>query len=89
MRQGTGDVSKPMSTSFDATVQLLTGGTSLSDEQLESAGLTLQEVRKAVGSGPLTDAEKLQVVKAVGLSKGHWFKCPNGRCVSSLDTEGE
>ena len=86
MRQGTGDVSKSLSTSFDATVQLLTGGTSLSDEQLESADLTLQEVRKAVRSGPLTDVEKLQVVKAVGLAKGHWFKCPNGTCVPSLDT---
>ena len=86
MRQGTGDVSKSLSTSFDATVQLLTGGTPLSDEQLESADLTLQEVRKAVRSGPLTDVEKLQVVKAVGLAKGHWFKCRNGTCVPSLDT---
>ena len=89
MRQGTGDVSKSLSTSFDATVQLLTGGTSLSDEQLEAAGLTLQEVRKAVRSCQLTDVEKLQVVKAVGLAKGHWFKCPNGTCVSSLDRGGE
>ena len=89
MRQGTGDVSKSLSTSFDATVQLLKGGTPLSDEQLESADLTLQEVRKAVRSGPLTDVEKLQLAKAVGLAKGHWFKCPNGTCVSSLDTQGE
>ena len=88
MRQGTGDVSKSLSTSFDATVQLLTGGTSLSDEQLKSADLTLQEVRKAVGIGQFTDVEKLQVVKAVGLAKGHWFKCPNGTCVLSLDTGG-
>ena len=26
----------------------------------------------------LTDAERFEIVKAVGLSKGHWFKCPNG-----------
>ena len=26
----------------------------------------------------LTQAERTEIVKAVGLSKGHWFKCPNG-----------
>ena len=28
--------------------------------------------------GDLTEAECIEIVKAVGLSKGHWFKCPNG-----------
>ena len=27
---------------------------------------------------PLTPEEKKQIVSAVGLSKGHWFKCPQG-----------
>ena len=26
----------------------------------------------------LTKAERAEIVKAVGLAKGHWFKCPNG-----------
>jgi hypothetical protein len=26
----------------------------------------------------LTDSEKTEIVKAIGLTKGHWFKCPNG-----------
>ena len=26
----------------------------------------------------LTDAEKIEIVNAIGLTKGHWFKCPNG-----------
>ena len=26
----------------------------------------------------LTPAEKIMIVKAMGLQKGHWFKCPNG-----------
>lgn len=26
----------------------------------------------------VTDAERIQIVKAIGLQKGHWFKCPNG-----------
>jgi len=27
---------------------------------------------------PLTPEEKRQIVSAVGLSEGHWYKCPNG-----------
>ena len=26
---------------------------------------------------PLTPEEKKQIVSAMGLKKGHWFKCPN------------
>ena len=26
----------------------------------------------------LTDAERIEIVQAIGLTKGHWFKCPNG-----------
>ena len=26
----------------------------------------------------LTDAERIEIVKAIGLNQGHWFKCPNG-----------
>ena len=26
----------------------------------------------------LTDSERIEIVKAIGLTKGHWFKCPNG-----------
>ena len=26
----------------------------------------------------LTEAERIEIVNAMGLSKGHWFKCPNG-----------
>ena len=27
---------------------------------------------------PITKEEKIQIVKAIGLKQGHWFKCPNG-----------
>ena len=26
----------------------------------------------------ITEEERVQIVKAIGLSKGHWFKCANG-----------
>ena len=25
-----------------------------------------------------TEAQRIEIVKAIGLSKGHWFRCPNG-----------
>ena len=27
---------------------------------------------------PITEEEKIQIVNAIGLKQGHWFKCPNG-----------
>jgi hypothetical protein len=27
---------------------------------------------------PVTDFERQEIVKAIGLSQGHWYKCPNG-----------
>ena len=27
---------------------------------------------------PITKEEKIQIVEAIGLKQGHWFKCPNG-----------
>ncbi|XP_050297932.1 NFX1-type zinc finger-containing protein 1-like [Anthonomus grandis grandis] len=26
----------------------------------------------------ISDQEKMEIVKAIGLTKGHWYKCPNG-----------
>ena len=64
---------------FDAIAARLNSGQLLSDNDLENADSTLKEVRTKVGAiGTLTDAERLQVVKAMGLSQGHWFKCPRG-----------
>ena len=39
---------------------------------------TLEEISKQYGIGRITQQERMEIVKAVGLSKGHWFKCPNG-----------
>ena len=65
-------------TDFDTVVQLLTSGSPVNETQLDKAESTLKEVRKVVADRPLSEVEKLEVVKAVGLAKGHWFKCPNG-----------
>lgn len=39
----------------------------------------LEELRRMAGSAlGITEEERRQVVAAVGLKRGHWFKCPNG-----------
>ena len=37
-----------------------------------------EELKKKYGVGYITEQEKIEIVKAVGLKKGHWYKCPNG-----------
>ena len=39
---------------------------------------SIQNLYKKYEIDVLTQAEKLEIVNAIGLSKGHWFKCPNG-----------
>lgn len=36
----------------------------------------------------ITDAERKEIVKAIGLSKGHWYKCPNGHPYAIADCGG-
>lgn len=39
----------------------------------------MEELKKLTSSKiALTDAEKKEIVKAIGLRPGHWYKCPNG-----------
>ncbi|CAG9858900.1 unnamed protein product [Phyllotreta striolata] len=39
----------------------------------------LEELKKSTSSPiNITDVEKKEIVQALGLTPGHWFKCPNG-----------
>ncbi|XP_063233035.1 NFX1-type zinc finger-containing protein 1-like [Bacillus rossius redtenbacheri] len=50
--------------------------TGLQDEKLKVA---LEDLKKALkSSAKLTDKERREIVKAMGLKQGHWYKCPNG-----------
>lgn len=50
----------------------------LSEDLEEKVSELIAHFKKQYGVGGLTEAERIEIVKAVGLSKGHWFKCPNG-----------
>ena len=74
-----GEVGPALWDRFYVTAARLKRGQLLNDREMEEAESTLKEVHAKVGDiGVFTSTERLQVVKAMGLSQGHWFKCPNG-----------
>ena len=50
----------------------------ISDEERAMVASVIENVTREVGITPLTPKERADIVKAFDLSKGHWFKCPNG-----------
>ncbi len=38
----------------------------------------LEDYQEKYSIGKLSETKKLEIVKAIGLPKGHWYKCPNG-----------
>ncbi|XP_047485351.1 NFX1-type zinc finger-containing protein 1-like [Penaeus chinensis] len=38
----------------------------------------LKESEKFIGGLGISEEERLQIIGAVGLKQGHWYKCPNG-----------
>lgn len=35
----------------------------------------------------ISDKERIEILKAMGLTSGHWFKCPNGKFIMLLMKE--
>ncbi len=50
----------------------------VSKEKEKEIVCSLKALGKIYGLDGLTDTERKEIVKAIGLEKGHWFKCPNG-----------
>ena len=63
--------------------QILTNGKALSEDGEKRVRDILKRVKKLVPATGLriTEKERVMVVEAMGLSQGHWFKCPKGQCV--------
>ena len=38
----------------------------------------MKESEKYVGGLGITKKEQMQILSAMGIAKGHWYKCPNG-----------
>ena len=53
-------------------------GLKLTPEIEEQASVLIAHFNKQYNVSGLTKAERVEIVKAMGLTRGHWFKCPNG-----------
>ena len=66
----------------ELAVQLFAAGTQssnkITNKRLTEYFVKFEEFKKKYGIGYITEQERIEIVKAVGLSQGHWFKCPNG-----------
>ena len=54
------------------------GYSKLEGEQEAEVHVYVSHLKKKYHLDGLTDEEKIEIFKAVGLSKGHWFKCSKG-----------
>lgn len=53
-------------------------GLKLTPEIEEQVSVLIAHFNKQYNVSGLTKAERVEIVKAIGLTRGHWFKCPNG-----------
>ncbi len=56
------------------------GKDEISEEKEEEMKERIREVKESLGltSLGISDEERVQIVSAMGLTRGHWFKCPRG-----------
>ena len=56
------------------------------DWELKNA---LENLSKVVGSAvKITDADRKEIVRAMGYKQGHWYKCPNGHIYVTTECGG-
>ena len=67
-----------MQVKIDAISALFDSTSKIEDEVRKAAIKDLNEICKDLNLGAITAEERAQIVKAIGLTKGHWFKCRNG-----------
>jgi len=64
---------------FDVMLRQLSCGSPLNPDNEKSAREILKETEKCLSGLGITQQERVQIVEAMALKQGHWFKCPNGR----------
>jgi hypothetical protein len=67
-----------MQLKIDSVSALFSSTSKIQDKVREVAVEDLDKMYRDLGLGEITAEEKAQIVKAIGLTKGHWFKCRNG-----------
>jgi len=64
---------------FVVMLRQLSSGSPLNPEKEKSAREILEETQKCMSGLGITEQERVQIVQAMAMGQGHWFKCPNGR----------
>ncbi|XP_013381835.1 NFX1-type zinc finger-containing protein 1-like [Lingula anatina] len=79
-----------LSDQFDQTKTLLCDKKPLSPEREAKVKRIYSDVKQACPASGLriTDTERQEIVQAMGLTQGHWFKCPNGHIYAIGDCGG-
>ena len=74
---------KAGNTTYDAkinsVVALVTNGKRLEGREKAAVETSLQYLKEKVPGLCITENERVQIIRAMGLSKGHWYKCPKGK----------
>ncbi|XP_078674224.1 NFX1-type zinc finger-containing protein 1-like [Branchiostoma floridae x Branchiostoma belcheri] len=73
------ELSYQESREIEVLQDLFSRGKFLSTDDLEEGKGILEDVRRRHPElSALTKEQKAEIVEAIGLGKGHWYKCPNG-----------
>ena len=80
MKRSAEDKGKLADTVRCCWIQLTRSSPRYNDEAYQQVRVYLKLIEKTVNATGLgiSNEEKLEIIRAVGLSKGHWFKCPKG-----------
>ncbi|XP_074653872.1 NFX1-type zinc finger-containing protein 1-like [Tubulanus polymorphus] len=62
------------------TENTLTGNRRITEQEETDIETFLKKLKKAIPNSGLgiSEAERVQIVQAIGLARGHWYACPNG-----------
>jgi rubrerythrin len=74
--------------SFQIVEGLILSGKPLEENSVKTAQTLLEKLRKQCTGLGISEDERVMIVKAMGLSQGHWYKCPNGHCYAIGDCGG-
>ena len=73
-------LSSSLAAEIRALDQFLLSAERLTERRKSEADKAMEELQKEVPMNGLgvSDDERVEILKAIGLNKGHWFKCPRG-----------
>eukprot|EP00795_Rhopilema_esculentum_P011908 gene11908-2474_t len=66
----------------------LQSGNKINKDEMNEMRSNIDAVRKKFSLGIISREEKTMIIKAMGFSKGHWFKCPKGHVYAIGDCGG-